>query len=179
MEIAMKKLAILFLLCVLCIALCSCSLNGTIKSDQQIANERLDAFLQALENKDAETLTGLFSATAVSKSNDFDNDLKSLLDYFEGVTLSYNKESPISVEKERDEDFEKKTIYSTYDVQTDKQTYRIAIQDVIDNTSNESDIGIHSLYIITMSDDTDPDYAYRGDGKNTPGIHIGIKNIIP
>ena len=38
---------------------------------------------------------------------------------------------------------------------------------------------INSLYIVIKSDDTDPNYAYRGDDKNTPGINIGIKNIIP
>lgn len=179
----MKKYGILLFLVVLLISLCACSLGGKNlfkpKSDQQIANERLDAFLQALENKDNKTLKSLFSAKAVSESDSFENDLQSMLDYFEGVTASYNNQSPISVEKERDEDFEKKTIFSTYDIQTDKQTYRIAIQDVIYNTYDEDDVGIHSLYIIIMSDDTDPNYAYRGDGKNTPGINIGIKNITP
>ena len=59
---------------------------------------------------------------------------------------------------------------------TDKQTYRIAIQDCVIDETNSANVGIWSLYIIKMEDDTDPSFAYWGDGKNTPGININIKN---
>ena len=102
-----------------------------------------------------------------------------LIDYFDGKTIFYNNQCALNASRTREDDFEKKTISSTYDVETDKQIYRIAIQDVITNTLDQNDVGINSLYIIIKSEDTDPNYAYRGDGKNTPGINIGIKNIIP
>ena len=40
-------------------------------------------------------------------------------------------------------------------------------------------IGIWSFYIIKLQDDTDPQFAYRGDDKFTPGINFNKKNVIP
>ena len=175
----MKKCFIYLCLFTLTISLCACSfLSGFFKSDDQIAKEKLDAVLQALEIEDSEALKKLFSPKAISESDNFENDLQALFDYFDGVTVSVGEYSPLHVSKKRDEDLERKIIYSTYDIQTDKQTYRIAMQDIIYNTYEENNVGIYSLYIIIMSEDTDPTYAYNGDGKYTPGINIGIKNII-
>ena len=178
-----KKFLVCFCIFTLIINLCACSADGKnmfkTKSDQDIANEKLDKVLQALENNDPAALKNLFSVNAINSSDSFESDLQLLIDYFDGKTIFYNNQCALNVSRTREDDFEKKTISSTYDVETDKQIYRIAIQDVITNTLDQNDVGINSLYIIIKSDDTDPNYAYRGDGKNTPGINIGIKNIIP
>lgn len=47
------------------------------------------------------------------------------------------------------------------------------------DTANIDNLGIHSLYIIKSEEDTDISFAYWGDGKDTPGINIGIKNVLP
>ena len=40
------------------------------------------------------------------------------------------------------------------------------------------EIEIHAMdVLIKKEDDTDPQMGYGGDGKYTPGINIGIKNI--
>ena len=178
-----KKFLVCFCIFTLIINLCACSADGKnmfkTKSDQDIANEKLDKVLQALENNDPEALKKLFSVNAINSSDSFESDLQLLIDYFDGKTIFYNNQCALNVSRTREDDFEKKAISSTYDVETDKQIYRIAIQDVITNTLDQNDVGINSLYIIIKSDDTDHNYAYRGDGKNTPGINIGIKNIIP
>ena len=40
-------------------------------------------------------------------------------------------------------------------------------------------MGIKSLYVIRFEDDTDPQMAYRGDGKNTPGVNINKRKNVP
>ncbi len=64
-----------------------------------------------------------------------------------------------------------KSLQSTYDVVTNKGEYRFAIQEYISDTGDPKNIGINSLYII-KSEDSDMQYAYRGDGEWTQGIII-------
>ena len=47
------------------------------------------------------------------------------------------------------------------------------------DTADADNVGIRSLYIIRLADDTDPQFAYRGDEKYTPGININKKSRIP
>ncbi len=175
----MKNIVIISII-ILSLILCSCY-NGFgefYKSDQEIANERLDLLLTALKNKDKDTLRSLFSKKAINYDEDFENSIDVLLEYFHGETFEHDYDSPLNVEMERDHDLVKKIIYSSYDVKTETQTYRIAIQDIITNTYEKNNVGIYSLYIIIASEDADLQYTYRGDGKDTPGINIGIKNAI-
>lgn len=168
---------------IFCLVLCSCSINiGNLgryfKSDQQIARERLDLLLSSLQNKDRNALSSLFSEKSIKDAKDFQNNIDKLFEYFEGTNIKYDDYSPLNIENKRDGNLVKKTIYSSYDVQTETQTYRIAIQDIITNTYEKDNVGFYSIYIIILSEDTDPQYTYRGDGNDTPGINIGIKNVI-
>ena len=48
-----------------------------------------------------------------------------------------------------------------------------------EDTADADNVGIRSLYIIRLADDTDPQFAYRGDEKYTPGININKTSKIP
>ena len=98
-----------------------------------------------------------------------------LFDYYRGEFVSYDDWGGPGVEQSVDNGRKKKEMYSTYDIKTSEQMYRIAIQSFTVDTANPNNVGIWSLYIIKAEDDEDPYSAYRGDGKYTPGIHINIK----
>ena len=57
--------------------------------------------------------------------------------------------------------------------------YRFAMEYMLLDTADADNVGIRSLYIIRLADDTDPQFAYRGDEKYTPGININKKSRIP
>ncbi len=190
----MKKAVVLFFTLIFLFVFGSCSLNlqkgenmfgkmfskvfgGIYDSDQEIANKRFDKALKAIRNKDKESLKSMFSKESIAVcSEGFNESIDRLFDYFQGDVKPYDDQCPLYVDTSREKDQVIKNIYSTYDVMTDKQTYRIAIQDCVIDETNSANVGIWSLYIIKMEDDTDPSFAYWGDGKNTPGININIKN---
>ena len=124
-------------------------------------------------------MKALFSKSAIADAKNFDDSIKSLFDYYEGNVISYDDKSALGVGETREDGHRQKEFNSTYDVKTSERTYRFAIQDVTIDTANPDNVGIRSLYVIKMEDDTDPLFAYRGDGKNTPGINMNIKNYIP
>ena len=51
---------------------------------------------------------------------------------------------------------------SNFEVKTDLNGYRIAMQYI--TRGNENEVGLVSLYIIRTNDDKNLDYAYWGDG---------------
>lgn len=146
------------------------------------ANAQMDKVLEAIKNKDKIAFKALFSPKAIAKTEDFDQSIIDLFDYFQGDFVSYNDwGGPATFRGINDDGTGRnwKSIESSYDVETSKQRYRFAIQDFIQDTADTDNVGIHSLYIIKTEDDTDINFAYWGDGKDTPGIHIGVKNTLP
>lgn len=71
----------------------------------------------------------------------------------------------------------KKSMDLSCDVVTNVREYRFLFLDITVDDYNPDNVGIWSLYVIKKEDDTDPQMGYGGDGKYTPGINIGIKNI--
>ena len=158
--------------------LSSCSLQSIILSDSQIINGEFDKVLEASQNRDAYFLKSLFSEEAISKSEAFDSNVELLFEYFQGVNASYEDNGALTVEESNEDGIRKKVIRKTYDVTTSMETYRFAISFVVDGVDDVNNLGIWSMYIIKMKDDSDPTYAYWGDGKDSPGINIGIRNVI-
>lgn len=166
--------------------LSSCSLgesnlwNRFNDTDEKTANSRMDKVLEAIKNKDKDALKAMFSKKSITQAEEFDQSITNLFDYFQGDFVSYNNWGGPMSEGGINEDGSGrnwKRIDSTYDVKTSKNEYRFAIQEYIQDTADKNNVGVWSLYIIKMEDDIDPQFAYWGDGKDTPGINIGIKSM--
>ena len=134
--------------------------------------------LEAIQKKDKSALIKLFSKNTVSRVEYFNQSMSDLFDYYQGNYLSLEWKGSTGHqswdygEKTEEESF-------SFDVKTSVNEYRFCIKYCAVDTTDEDNIGICSLYIIKMEDDTDSEHAYGGDGKDTPGINIGIKNILP
>jgi hypothetical protein len=168
----MKKWFFTSSVLLLAIILSACLPSNLFKSDSQIINEQFDRVLKALNEKDGETLKSLFSKNAIETDVDFDENLQLLFQYYEGNNSSYIDDGPLVASKSRDYDCEQKSIEKSYDVTTSENTYRLAVNLVVTDDTDNDNIGIWSLYIIKAADDSDPECSYWGDGKNTPGINI-------
>ena len=123
-----------------------------------------------------------FSNNVLKETQNMDENICLLFDYFKGEMLSYNDWGATETEIGVNDDGKHrnwKKLRSTYDIETTEDKYRVAMEFISKDTADEYNVGIRSLYIIRFEDDTDPQYAYRGDGMDTPGINICEKNIIP
>ena len=194
-----EKILLLMIITTMTILLCSCSIGSWIKGitddveghffveqsasggailgrilgdDGAYAKGQLEKVLKALEEKDKETLTDMFSKTAIAKEDDWEKSLEELFDYYQGGFISSVDHCEGTTEEVQLED-KMKYIDSSYDVKTSVGEYRFAIQDYTEDTEEKANVGILSLYVIKMKDDTDQGSAYLGDGKNTPGINVG------
>ena len=180
------KNKIIYILCIINVVfLCACNAGDTdmfsrfYDSDQEIADETINNLISALQNEDTDKIKKMFSESIVSDSEEFDDILVQLFQYYQGDFISYNDWGGPGSSSSIDYFDKKYEIYSTYDVKTSETTYRIAIYEITEDTVTPENIGIYSLYIIKMEDDIDPQYAYWGDDKWTEGINIGVQNTPP
>lgn len=136
--------------------------------------------LDVLGNENAEELKGIFAKNAIANAKTIDEDINILFQYYSGNVVSLNNpcggaDESISYE----DDHIKEEKYWTYDVTTSECAYRITFHEVTKDTKTPDNVGLWSISIIKMEDDTNPEYAYWGDGEFTPGINIGVKNVLP
>ena len=174
-----KQMFTVTLLCLIVALLCTSCSFGEPNSDQKIANARMDKVLNAIHNKDKEALKAMFSKKSIAQTENFDQSITDLFDYFQGDFVSYDDWAGPEGDETWEYGDKQKILYSSYDVKTSNKEYRFTIQDFTVDTADADNVGIHSLYIIKMEDDIDPQLGYRGDNKFTPGIHIGVKNTLP
>ena len=143
------------------------------RNNNQIANEQLEALLEAIQSKNAQAVKELFSDNAWAESGNMEKSILVLFDYFQGELVSYKNWAGPSVHATKNHGENWKSYDCTYDFETSKDKYRLAMEIITVDTTDADNIGIRSLYIIRFDDDTDQNCAYRGDGAYTPGINIG------
>ena len=176
----MKKIRRLFPLITLMLLLTSCSMGDSnmrkmffARNDKQIANEQLEALLEAIQSKNAQAVKELFSDNAWAESGNMEKSILVLFDYFQGELVSYKSWAGPSVHATKNHGEYWKSYDCTYDFETTQDKYRLAMEIITVDTADTDNVGIQSLYIIRFEDDTRPNFAYWGDGEHTPGINIG------
>ena len=146
-------------------------------NDRSIANAKFEQVLDACKTQDKSALKNLFSEKVINEVSDIDEDISELMVFFQGEVVSYNDWGATGSHAGKNDDGSGriwKTLEATYDVETDKQKYRFAMEVSVVDTAYPENVGISSLYII-KAEDSDISVAFWGDGKGTPGINI-IKN---
>lgn len=181
----MKKRIFIILLAVLSLLFTSCKM---VRSSEWLGNSRLDLgnmgkanrtcekLLRALEKGDRDTVREMFSERTVKESENFDRNLDELFEYFTGELVTEElRWHPCNNSHNCDSEGWYDNYAGTADIETSDGVYRFAIKEYLKHEGGRDLEGISSLYVIRGEDDNYfPEVKYWGDGKDTPGIHIGI-----
>lgn len=171
-----RRMVYTIVISVLCsIILTSCNLVTMVTGDYSgLANRNFNALITAMENKDKSAVKALFMDSAINSSENFENSLDELLEYYNGKMTSYDDVSSGGEFVERNLFIGKRVFMSSYFVvETDGDKYHFDITECVFDSLNPGNVGIKSLYIINDKDFPDKDGYYQGDYKNTEGINIG------
>ena len=92
----MRKVCLLMLI-IMTLLLTSCSSGDSnmvrdlfIKNERETANERFEALIGAIQNQDSVALKAFFSEKSLKESQNIEETITALFDYFRGDMLSYN-----------------------------------------------------------------------------------------
>lgn len=180
-------LPLIILLIVLVIGLSACSIrneedvsdtqhrsfdsivNAPFTSDRDKSDALLNEIVSCIEKQEEEALIDLFSPKQVSEQ-DMAQQCTELFSFFSGNMVSYHWNGQEEDSSKHDVEYYK-AITLSYDVFTNETQYWFAMKFCADDTKNEENIGIHSLYIVQLRD-TDSEYSYWNDVNWTPGINV-------
>lgn len=165
--------------------LCSCSLGGlsmlSEKSDDgtALADAKMDLLLRAIESCNTDDLLTLFAPNALAEAENMNAMISQLYAYCPATFDNYDNLDALDTETDWEYGARVTRLYATYDVESSNGKYRFAFLYVSHDSQCAENIGLWSVYVIDWDEDTDTDFAYRGDHLYTPGIHIGVKNSVP
>ena len=174
----MRKSLFFIILCSISLAvLSSCSvimsqIPGRLYDNSgEVLSTAFQQIIDAIENKDKNALKELFSKEAIKTDTHLDESIEVLFDLVEGSLISYDDLGASTCGETNDENGYRNRFTGTYDIITTGGEYRLSFRMCTVDTGNRDNEGIQSLYII-RAEDTDPQFAYWGDGNWTPGIVI-------
>lgn len=167
----MSKVLIFMVIIIIVFLSVFCILKSTTSTNS--STEEIEKILSALTEKNKSKTSNLFSKKIQQLPN-FDEKIDELHKYINGEILSYQKDLAELEEETSEIHMYEKKIASTYNIQTTDGIYRMAINVVVENTKSPKAIGVECIYITKLKEGDDLKYAYWGDGKFTPGIHIGV-----
>lgn len=175
-----KKRLITVLSLVLMLNITGCSLEERSidilleNKEDDIAHETLEKLLEAMKNKNKETITNMFASSVLKEMDNPEEQIVQLIKFYDGRILkSYDDGGGIASGGEFDKGESKIEINSSYDIVTDKDDLVVGITEFVEDTENPSNIGIHYLYIRKKRKDENRGYVYWGDDEEAIGIYIG------
>lgn len=154
-------------------------LNGG--SDEKKADAKLEQVIEAIKNKDKDSLKSLFSKKALSEAVDFDDNIDGLFDFIQGEVYSWKKSSGPSVSEKNNYGHVEKVVSSYYYVNTDKQKYFFLLRDYSVYTDYPDNVGLYLLLVVKAED---REKIYKGDQKilfdgdkklSHAGIYLPVK----
>ena len=170
--------AISFLLIVCTLLLTACSFydeeGEAYDKNDRIMNETVKALVQAIEDQNKAELVKLFSLSAIEDLSELSRDVDELFLFIRGCDISFDSSIALATSTQYDHGKVKAVAYNMYCLETEESKYYLAIRICTEDTDNESDVGILSMYVID-ADDWKESYRYLGGGKWVPGIHIDKK----
>ncbi len=138
-------------------------------NDDEIADERLEQVLHALQQQDRAGLKAMFSQTALSQAEDFDGCMDYLFSFFEGNVISWESSGGPGVVEDIDMGKIRKKFTSWYYIKTDRQSYIFFLVEYVSDDKNPENVGLHTLRVI-LQEDEETEFV-RFDEMEQPGIY--------
>lgn len=144
--------------------------NRNFNTDSEQADYIFEQIINALENKDALALKALFSDSTVASIGNFEEDIHTLVNFYEGEMVFYKRYGPGS-HAYKEGTTQAKDIFASFDITTNLTKYRLAIRFCAVDSEKPENIGLYSLYII-KAENSDLAFAYWGNDVWNVGINI-------
>lgn len=154
----MKKVILMIYvitICIFCVFLSSCELGILYNDDSTVGLKNLEKFVDCLEQVDKNAIKALFAPNIVKQTNDIDDQIDELFQYYKGTYISDSASGGIGSGDSYEYGIVVKHLEMLYDIQTTTLNYHIGIQWYTQDDYDENNVGIWSLYIESYIKDSD------------------------
>lgn len=169
----------IFLACISCILFgnivgCGQATRGRTlakqsESDQEQAAELFDAVTAALEAEDVETIKELFSPYALEHSENLDEKIEELIEFYPGCNGGYEVVVPTH-ESIRQYGTKEYIICPKYHVTNDGERYDLRLTVYMENDVEPNKEGLYSIQV--MTDEAWPEGFKWRDEEDAPGVYV-------
>ena len=164
------KMVLILLITTILLSACNFGEDTVLFDDGSLnADARLEEILVAITENNGDELEKMFSKTALSQANDFQEQEENLFQLFQGTVESWERTgftSPTSVENGE------KVVQSVswYDVVTDEMEYVFFTLECTEDTKEPDNIGLSTLTVVKKEEE-DSKLTYWQD-MQIPGIYL-------
>ena len=141
------------------------------KTDEEIANDRMEEVFECIKQKDKDSLIKLSSIKAINESGDIEADAESLFSFMCGEILSLkNPYGSPNVREGVEDGIVTKQLESWYIIKTEETRYWIILFDNTVDQGDSENVGFYSMIVLETKDDEKLDNNW--DTLLLPGIHL-------
>lgn len=164
------KMVLILLITTILLSACNCGEDTVLFDDGSLnADARLKEILVTITENNGDELEKMFSKTALSQANDFQEQAENLFQLFQGTVESWERTgftSPTSIENGE------KAVQSVswYDVVTDEMEYVFFTIECTEDTKEPDNIGLSTLTVVKKEEE-DSKLTYWQD-MQIPGIYL-------
>lgn len=176
----MKRKFLLFA-AIICIFLGGCKekedrINEWLGSEDDMSNAIMKEIVEALDAKDEEALKNMFSKPALGKTENLDQQIEDMFEFYQGKIVSYDGSASSSTRTGGGA--ETKEFIAYYTLVTDEERYQVTYDHKPVDDEHPEEIGLRRLELVTeeeyeMAAETNEQGSYQwvGGGKDS-GVYI-------
>lgn len=187
MNIKSSSLLILLLLILFCAAILTGCANlkismglvqhavgGLYDPTDQIAEDQLNAILEAAVAQDAAAIKAQFAPNAIAAQPELDDQIEALLDYYAGKSWEIDSPGCMTMDSSNaDGTGGRASSFQMHGMILTDRFYRFSLRGISVDTKNPDNVGIWALFLLQVDQPTDYAYCVAGED-DMVGIYVDL-----
>lgn len=187
MNIKSSSLLILLLLILFCAAILTGCANlkismglvqhavgGLYDPTDQIAEDQLNAILEAAVAQDAAAIKAQFAPNAIAAQPELDSQIEALLDYYAGKSWEIDSPGCMTMDSSNADGTGGRTSsFQMHGMILTDRLYRFSLRGISVDTKNPDNVGIWALFLLQVDQPTDYAYCVAGED-DMVGIYVDL-----
>ena len=150
------------------------AVGGLYDPTDQIAEDQLNAILEAAVAQDAAAIKAQFAPNAIAAQPELDDQIEALLDYYAGK--SWEIDSPGCMTRDSsnaDGTGGRASSFQMHGMILTDRFYRFSLRGISVDTKNPDNVGIWALFLLQVDQPTDYAYCVAGED-DMVGIYVDL-----
>ena len=155
-------------------ALVQHAVGGIYDPTDQIAEDQLNAILEAPVAQDAAAIKAQFAPNAVAAQPELDDQIEALLDYYAGKPWEIDSPGCMTMDSSNADGTGGRTSsFQMHGMILTDRFYRFSLRGISVDTKNPDNVGIWALFLLQVDQPTDYAYCVAGED-DMVGIYVDL-----
>lgn len=155
-------------------ALVQHAVGGIYDPTDQIAEDQLNAILEAAVAQDAAAIKAQFAPNAIAAQPELDSQIEALLDYYAGKSWEIDSPGCMTMDSSNaDGTGGRASSFQMHGMILTDRFYRFSLRGISVDTKNPDNVGIWALFLLQVDQPTDYAYCVAGED-DMVGIYVDL-----